>query len=509
MLFKKLWLITILVHSSLFSWWDMGHMTVAEIAYEELEPSVKEKADRYLRAAAHNFPNHADFITASLWSDDIGHDGIGAFSKWHISSYPYDPEGILSSSQNEKLAAAIEGNDLVWVIGECLKTLKNPEASLWSKGFMLRILIHMVGDIHQPLHCTSLYNSQFPKGDRGGNSFKIKHERYDSLHSLFDAAFGLGERQPERPVSDEDRRLVDQLATFLKGEYPREAFPQTGEKNIAHWRDESHEIAVRFAYTGITPNERPPESYMQEGQEITGRQIALAGYRLADLLNQHLGDLSFEDVASTREVLGHYSSENPKVLEMYDQASALWTKYSSLNPGEWKLEKLLAAVEYAAKKHEGQTRKDAEKTPYIIHPIGVSKILWEIGGIRDIDILSAALLHDTLEDTDATEEDITALFSGRVLSIIKELSNDPNLSTEENKQRQIDHAPHLSYEAKLVKLADRLYNVRDLVPPPPDWSPEKVEGYYSWGEKLLDALRGTHKDLEEALENQLEARKKD
>ena len=112
---------------------------------------------------------------ASIWADDIVHDGIESFFKWHISSRPYDPEGILSTSEHEKILASIEGNDLVWVIGECIKTLKNPNSTSWSRGFMLRVLIHMVGDIHQPSHCITLYNTQFPQGDRGGTRFKIKH----------------------------------------------------------------------------------------------------------------------------------------------------------------------------------------------------------------------------------------------------------------------------------------------------------------------------------------------
>ncbi len=217
-----------------------------------------------------------------------------------------------------------------------------------------------------------------------------------------------------------------------------------------------------------------------------------------------LGSYSFADVHSTREVLRSYSSNNPKVLQVYDRVTKSWVEYVALHEGQWDLEKLLKAVEFAAEKHEGQVRKDKEKTPYIVHPIGVSELLWDIGSVRSVNVLTSALLHDTLEDTDATEAEIEPLFGDRALYTVREVSNDPNLSGEENKQRQIDHAPMMSLDGQLVKLADRLYNVRDLDPPPPSWSDEKVDGYYAWGEKLLFALRGTNSGLENALQRRID-----
>lgn len=207
----------------------------------------------------------------------------------------------------------------------------------------------------------------------------------------------------------------------------------------------------------------------------------------------------FGDVNSTREILGHFSNHHPQVLKSYDKLVYQWVNYESSYPGEWDLDRLLLAVEFAAIKHEKQTRKDEEKTPYIIHPIGVAKLLWEVGEIRSSNVLIAALLHDTLEDTDATEEEIEHLFGSRVLETVKELTNDPTLNTQENKQRQVDHAKDLSLNGQLVKLADRLYNVRDLEIPPPSWTQEKIDEYRKWGAKLLIALRGTNPQLENAL----------
>ncbi len=211
----------------------------------------------------------------------------------------------------------------------------------------------------------------------------------------------------------------------------------------------------------------------------------------------------FADSTSTRAVLSENCSGNQDVLETYDRVAASWEAFAQEHEGEWNIDKLLLAVEYAAQKHKGQVRKDALQTPYIIHPLGVAELAWNPGGVRSVNVLTAALLHDTLEDTDATPNEIEALFGKRVLTTVQEVSNDPNLSTQENKQRQIDHAPTLSLNGQIVKLADRTYNVRDLFFPPPSWTQEQVNGYILWGEKLLKALRGTNQGLENRLEKMI------
>lgn len=208
-------------------------------------------------------------------------------------------------------------------------------------------------------------------------------------------------------------------------------------------------------------------------------------------------------IFQSRYSLQYYTNNHPDVLKMFDETVSIWQEYAEQGHEEFLIEPLLETVAYAAKKHQGQVRKDPNATPYIIHPIGVARILWEEGGIRNITVLMSALVHDTLEDTDATEVEITAICGPTVCSIVQELTNDPNLSSQENKQIQIDHAPHMSLNAKLVKLADRLYNVRDLRKAPVGWSESDVERYRQWGEKLLDALAGTNVFMEQALKNEI------
>lgn len=122
----------------------------------------------------------------------------------------------------------------------------------------------------------------------------------------------------------------------------------------------------------------------------------------------------------------------------------------------------MKAADFAAKKHRDQRRKDPQQTPYINHPIGVANILINEGGVDDPIVLQAALLHDTVEDTETTLDEIEEHFGPKVRGIVAEVSDDKDLPKEERKRLQVVNAPHKSKEAKLVKLADKLYNLRDL-----------------------------------------------
>ncbi|CAJ1049890.1 guanosine-3'%2C5'-bis(diphosphate) 3'-pyrophosphohydrolase MESH1 [Xyrichtys novacula] len=123
---------------------------------------------------------------------------------------------------------------------------------------------------------------------------------------------------------------------------------------------------------------------------------------------------------------------------------------------------LLETVNFAAEKHRNQRRKDPDKTPYINHPIGVARILSHEGGVTDIQVLQAALLHDTVEDTDTSPAELEEKFGSVVAGIVQEVTDDKSLPKQERKRQQVEHAPHCSHQAKLVKLADKLYNLRDL-----------------------------------------------
>jgi len=158
---------------------------------------------------------------------------------------------------------------------------------------------------------------------------------------------------------------------------------------------------------------------------------------------------------------------------------------------------VVLAADFAAQKHRGQRRKGAADIPYINHPLKVAKYLCEIGEINDPEVLAAAVLHDTIEDTDTEFDDLVERFGQRTAEIVLEVSDDNNLSKAERKQAQIDHASRLSYEAKLVKLADKIANVEDMIANPPgNWSKSRRCDYVEWGRNVVKGLSGTNQALE-------------
>ncbi|MBK8337388.1 MAG: bifunctional (p)ppGpp synthetase/guanosine-3',5'-bis(diphosphate) 3'-pyrophosphohydrolase [Sterolibacteriaceae bacterium] len=162
------------------------------------------------------------------------------------------------------------------------------------------------------------------------------------------------------------------------------------------------------------------------------------------------------------------------------------------------------AVAFAADKHRNQRRKDADASPYINHPIALANVLANEGGVTDVAVLCAAVLHDTIEDTETTSEELTAIFGSQITAIVLDVTDDKSLDKNVRKQHQIEHAPHISKEAKLVKLADKICNLQDiLASPPADWSSERKQGYFDWAAKVVAGVRGVHPELEAAFDRLL------
>ena len=157
---------------------------------------------------------------------------------------------------------------------------------------------------------------------------------------------------------------------------------------------------------------------------------------------------------------------------------------------------LFKALAFSAEKHRTQKRKDIDKSPYINHPIALANILakrWVI----DENVLCAAILHDTIEDTETTADELRKHFGEKITSIVLEVSDDKSLDKDIRKQLQIDHAASLSREAKLVKLADKIANITDIINTPPvDWSKARKQEYFAWAKAVVDNLRGVHQGLE-------------
>jgi guanosine-3',5'-bis(diphosphate) 3'-pyrophosphohydrolase len=172
---------------------------------------------------------------------------------------------------------------------------------------------------------------------------------------------------------------------------------------------------------------------------------------------------------------------------------------------------ILRAMEFAAARHRSQKRKGEDQSPYINHPIQVANLLANEGGERDPVLLTAAILHDVIEDTVETPEEkqelmkqISELFGEQVLSLTLEVTDDKSLEKPERKRLQIEQAPHKSDNAKKLKIADKIMNIRDITYSPPTWwSVQRINEYFDWAEKVVAGLRGVNERLEDIFDESL------
>jgi len=170
---------------------------------------------------------------------------------------------------------------------------------------------------------------------------------------------------------------------------------------------------------------------------------------------------------------------------------------------------LLKALAFAADKHRRQRRKDTDASPYINHPIAVAAVLAIEGGVADESILLAAILHDTVEDTETTFEELHCQFGENVSALVREVTDDKSLDKALRKRVQIEHAAKSSDDAKQIKIADKICNVRDITSTPPaGWSLQRRAEYLDWSCKVVSGCRGVNRKLEAVFDQAIvEARK--
>ena len=157
----------------------------------------------------------------------------------------------------------------------------------------------------------------------------------------------------------------------------------------------------------------------------------------------------------------------------------------------------LRALEFAAWKHRDQRRKDSNASPYINHPIALATVLRIEGNVQDATVIAAALLHDTIEDTETTWQELRGAFGEEIAEIVLEVTDTKWLDSATRKRLQVQKALASSKRAKLVKLADKICNLRDiLASPPAKWTLERQQKYFDWAKEVVDRIRGVHPDLE-------------
>ena len=288
----------LLASARAYGWHDTGHMLVAQIAYLRLTPAAKARVDRLLIAPPNRRPlihlcagyytaqtceKIYDPVTIAVWMDDFRGDSLtGEYDPWHYTNYRPFFDGI-PARPNVGPEPVNVLSQINWSINTLRKGTGRDKTDAETLGF----LYHLVGDVHQPLHAATRYSAKNPDGDSGGNGFAITVPNFPqvrNLHFFWDAAAGrFTYDSPKRPLDQAAQARLRAFADELMKAYPAEASAKEIEPLV--WVQESNTIAREFAYVKIKDGESPSAEYTAEAQKIVGQRIALAGYRMAEVLN--------------------------------------------------------------------------------------------------------------------------------------------------------------------------------------------------------------------------------
>lgn len=261
---------------NVYAWDGMGHRIIAQIAYDNLTPAARNAANDLIDRLSDQYPQSSTFQTAAEWADFLRHDNVNAFDSWHYINYPYSIDGTATAN--------IATENIVWATNQSIAVLQSNHATEFEKAIFFRFLLHFVGDAHQPLHCIMLYSKNFPQGDNGGNLYLITGEPQNNLHAFWDDGLGLFNNSACENNTFKTGQ-VHCLAKLIEADYPPTYFAnKTQDLNAKDWTIESYNLAKSFVYT-IPENTSPTPAYIAQGQKIVAQQLALAGYRLANLLN--------------------------------------------------------------------------------------------------------------------------------------------------------------------------------------------------------------------------------
>lgn len=259
------------------AWNAEGHMVVAQIAYNHLDPAVQSRCDALIAVALPNASaGTATFVTASVWADDFrGALGSGV---WHYIDIPFSLDGTPTNSFVPPTP------DVVVAIRTNIMTLQSTNATIEDQATNLRYLLHFVGDIQQPLHCSTAISANTPNGDAGGNTFSLNGGSWGNLHALWDAGGGFLSDSLPRPLSAANQTFLSNKVAAIEANYPY--VRNSGLiPNPLTWAEAGLALAQTNAYVGIARGTTPSQQYLNTTQVTTERLMAQGGHQLADLLN--------------------------------------------------------------------------------------------------------------------------------------------------------------------------------------------------------------------------------
>lgn len=248
-----------------WAWNALAHRLIADIAYEHLTAHARETFDNYNNALNQVYKPES-FVNSSVWLDDLSYKDIHWFSTMHYVDIPYSTDG--------STLPPIQKINALWAIQHASKLLTNKYPTDFDKGIALRILVHVVGDIHQPLHAITRVSAEYPDGDKGGNQVLLRNNPIaKNLHAYWDRGAGLF-------VSDAFKKShIESEAERLERKWPCSDFSLNIDP--AAWAQESHRLAIQETYHFPIDSD-----YQLRAQQISEKRVVAAGCRLAKLLNQ-------------------------------------------------------------------------------------------------------------------------------------------------------------------------------------------------------------------------------
>jgi hypothetical protein len=266
----------LLLSPQLLAWNAEGHMVVAQIAYNHLNPAVKARCDTLIAVPLINASTGtSNFVTASVWADDF-RTALGT-AIWHYINLPFSLDGTPTNGVG---GAAF---DVVRAINQNIAVLQDNATTLTNQATHLRYLLHFAGDIHQPLHCTTAVSASQPNGDAGGNGFTLTG-LWSNLHFLWDDGGAFLTNSLARPMTAAGRIILSNKVAAIEASFPYT--PNGGTiPNPMNWAQEGLVLCQTVSYVGVTRNSTPSVSYLDAAQATSAQQLARAGHRLADLLN--------------------------------------------------------------------------------------------------------------------------------------------------------------------------------------------------------------------------------
>jgi S1/P1 Nuclease. len=267
------------LQATAFGWGDTGHMTVAQIAFNNLSPAQKNRVNQ-LAALIRLQDKRYEFVTSACWMDDIrDFPMFEPIKDWHFITQQFIVNNAVPVEPPPPVNAA---SIIMWLKGR----IKSDEPDL-KKAYYLAELVHLVGDIHQPLHTVTRFTVENPQGDRGGNLFLLgQGSPRKNLHSYWDAAGGRFDfTDIERPLKSSGRTKLQNFANKITTDFPKSNMTaEVTNLNPLDWAKEGFTLGVNEVYKDIQEQDVPSSDYQKKAKRISGQRIALAGYRLAAIL---------------------------------------------------------------------------------------------------------------------------------------------------------------------------------------------------------------------------------